>query len=137
MYLTSDRWFCHWHLVIVIFETTFTKPTQQLWPCYRWHNLECVICGKQFEGKRLKYICKNILDFFLPLQLLWHKKSKGKCVILQKVYDSISRSHKLCNSKKSLHTGIAHICHNRHNRRWCTFFKPADLFPHRTRKVLC
>ena len=20
-------------------------------------------------------------------------------------------------------TGIAHICHNRHNRRWCTFFE--------------
>ena len=23
---------------------------------------------------------------------------------------------------------IAHISHNRHNRRWCTFFKPAYFF---------
>ena len=27
-------------------------------------------------------------------------------------------------------------CHNRHNRRWCTFFKPAYLFPQRTQNGL-
>ena len=26
-------------------------------------------------------------------------------------------------------TCTAHISHNRHNRRWCTFFKPAYFFP--------
>ena len=31
---------------------------------------------------------------------------------------------------------IAHISHNRHNRRWCTFFKLADFFPQRTQKEL-
>ena len=31
---------------------------------------------------------------------------------------------------------IPHISHNRHNRRWCTFFKPAYLFPQRTGKGL-
>ena len=31
---------------------------------------------------------------------------------------------------------IAHFSHNRHNRRWCTFFKLADFFPQRTQKEL-
>ena len=31
---------------------------------------------------------------------------------------------------------IMFIPHNSHNRRWCTFFKPAYLFPQRTRKGL-
>ena len=31
---------------------------------------------------------------------------------------------------------IALISHNRHNRRWCTFFKLADFFPQRTQKKL-
>ena len=30
-----------------------------------------------------------------------------------------------------LHHFIPDICQNRHNRRWCTFFKPADFFPQR------
>ena len=30
----------------------------------------------------------------------------------------------------------AHISHNRHNRRWCTFFQPAYLFPQKTGKGL-
>ena len=29
---------------------------------------------------------------------------------------------------------IPHICHHRHHRRWCTFFKPAYLFKQSTRK---
>ena len=31
---------------------------------------------------------------------------------------------------------IPHNCHNRPNRRWCTFFKSAYLFPQRTRNGL-
>ena len=34
------------------------------------------------------------------------------------------------------HLDTADISHNCHNRRWRTFFKPAYLFPQRTRKGL-
>ena len=30
---------------------------------------------------------------------------------------------------------IPDICHNLHNRRWCTYFKPVYLFPQRTQKA--
>ena len=48
-----------------------------------------------------------------------------------------SRRIRFCIKTAYIEYGsIPDICHNRHNRRWCTFFKPVYLFPERTWKGL-
>ena len=64
------------------------------------------------SGKKLhKYCEKNdSLEYFSKMSYLWPKN-------LLRV------------------SGTPDNCHNRHNRRWCTFFKPAYLFPQRTQNL--
>ena len=49
---------------------------------------------------------------------------------------SHSKGCGMCSVKQLNKFTIPHISYTRHNRRWCTFFKPAYPFPQRTGKGL-
>ena len=52
-----------------------------------------------------------------------HFVCKHSCFAVFSVYKDL---FPLCDT---FSVRIAHISHNRHNRQWCTFFRPAYFFP--------
>ena len=104
--------------------------------------------GRIYKCHSLMASCHTLLMFKVCQSNLYPnprhsiQSDNCKCQCTQRLsmyYDtnwSLKCNNMLTHSTQGLSMIIRDNSHNRHNRRWCTFFKPAYLFPQRTRNGL-
>ena len=65
----------------------------------------------------------DLLRFNIPTIREFYGSTEGTYGTINIRNKEARRNNLLKSFRKTFLICIAHICHNRHNRRWCTFFK--------------